>query len=133
MNRKDIILIISILIMGISGMLLIQAMDNENSGKTATILVNNQVVKKIPIDNIEEVKAFSFKFGDNIGYLDVKDGAVSMREMDKKVCPKKICSDTGWISKSYESIVCLPNRIAVNIENGETGKEDSNLADEVSY
>ncbi|WP_282433973.1 NusG domain II-containing protein [Desulfosporosinus lacus] len=32
------------------------------------------------------------------------------------MCPKSICSDTGWIETAYQSIVCLPNQITVRIE-----------------
>lgn len=36
--------------------------------------------------------------------------------MDKRICPRKICSETGWIDKQYQNIVCLPNKILVKIE-----------------
>jgi hypothetical protein len=36
--------------------------------------------------------------------------------MDKKICPNAICSDTGWISKPYQTIVCLPNHIVLSLE-----------------
>lgn len=39
-----------------------------------------------------------------------------MQKMNKEICPRGICSDMGWISKTYESIVCLPNSIVVSIE-----------------
>ena len=89
-------------------------------------------MSRISIDNSAELKTVSFKFGENTGYLDIKDGAVKMREMDIKICPEKVCSETGWISKSYETIVCLPNRIVVSIENGEANKGNDNLVDSVA-
>ncbi len=55
-----------------------------------------------------------------------------MEEMDLKICPEKVCSETGWISKSYETIVCLPNRIAVNIENREAVDVEDNLVDSIA-
>jgi len=42
-----------------------------------------------------------------------------MLEMSKETCPNSICSDTGWIDKIYQSIVCLPNNIIVTIESVE--------------
>ncbi len=41
---------------------------------------------------------------------------VRMIEMDREICPEAICSETGWIDNSYQSIVCLPNRIIVTTE-----------------
>ncbi|WP_242862126.1 NusG domain II-containing protein [Clostridium intestinale] len=55
-------------------------------------------------------------FNNNTGYIEVKDGKVRMLEMSKEICPNSICSDTGWIDKIYQSIVCLPNNIIVTIE-----------------
>lgn len=133
MTRKDMILIASVLIIGISGMLAMRAMNSENSDKTAVVYIDNQEVKRIPIGEVENEKAISFEFGGNIGYLDIKEGAVRMKEMDLELCPEKICSDTGWISESYETIVCLPNRIAVNIDNGETIDGNSNTVDDVAF
>lgn len=52
-----------------------------------------------------------------------------MKEMDKRVCPQKVCSLTGWISKKYKSIVCLPNQITVSIEY----ITNNNNLDEIAY
>ncbi|HYE09066.1 MAG TPA: NusG domain II-containing protein [Patescibacteria group bacterium] len=131
-KRNDIILIISILLISILGIFAIRMMDKEYNIKTAVITIDGSEVSRVSIADTAEEKTISFKFGDHLGYLEVKDGAVRVIEMDKKVCPEGICSDTGWISKSYETIVCLPNRIAVYIENGEAANEDSNLVDSVS-
>ena len=131
-KRNDIILIVSILLISILGIFAIRMMNKEYDSKTAVITIDGSVIARIPIDNTAEEKTVSFKFGDNLGNLDIKDGAVRIKEMDIKICPEKICSETGWISKSYETIVCLPNRIAVNIENREADKEDNNLVDDVS-
>ena len=33
--------------------------------------------------------------------------------LSRELCPRGICSHTGWISRDYQSIVCVPNRIIV--------------------
>ena len=36
-------------------------------------------------------------------------------------CPNRFCEHTGWISKAYQSAVCLPNHVIVKIvSNSET-------------
>lgn len=51
-----------------------------------------------------------------------------MLEMDRKICPDAICSDTGWIRKKYQSIVCLPNKIVVRFQ-----QEQEDEVDIISY
>jgi len=36
--------------------------------------------------------------------------------MLEALCPNLQCVHQGWISKSYQSIVCLPNKMIVTIE-----------------
>ncbi len=36
-----------------------------------------------------------------------------MLPLSRELCPRGICSHTGWISRNYQSIVCVPNRIIV--------------------
>ena len=46
----------------------------------------------------------------------VKNHAVSVSYAD---CPDKICKNHKSISKSGETIVCLPNKVTVTVEGGE--------------
>ncbi len=90
----------------------------------AVIQINGEVIEKIQYSKNSELIAYSFKFGDEIGEIEIKDGRVRMKAMDKSICPEGICSDTGWIEGSYESIVCLPNKIIVTLEKVEESTLD---------
>ena len=50
--------------------------------------------------------------------VEIKDGKVSVTEAS---CKNQVCVRHGAISRTGESIVCLPNRLVVRIENGEEG------------
>lgn len=65
--------------------------------------------------NVNESKEIIFDFDGHQGVLHFKDGKIKMETMDIDLCPKQICSKTGWIEFNYESIVCLPNKIIVTI------------------
>ena len=51
----------------------------------------------------------------------IKGGEVYVSEAS---CKNRICVKRGHISKAGESIVCLPNRLVVRIENSEGGGYD---------
>ena len=59
---------------------------------------------------------------DYYNVVEIKDGKVSVTEAS---CKNQVCVRHGAISRSGESIVCLPNRLVVRIENGEGGGYDS--------
>ncbi len=45
--------------------------------------------------------------------IEVKNGSVRVLHSD---CPHKICVHTGRINSSAQTIVCIPNRILIEIE-----------------
>jgi hypothetical protein len=97
-----------------AGIVILSGFNKQNNN--IVIKVDNKVVKQVPLTKVNSSKTYDFKFKNNTGYIEVKDGKVRMLLMDKKICPNSICSDTGWISKSYQTIVCLPNSIIVTLE-----------------
>lgn len=86
------------------------------ASNTAIIQENGKTIEKVVFENDEELREIQFSFKDQVGVLEIQNGKVRMREMDKAICPEGICSNTGWISKPYESIICLPNKIVVSVE-----------------
>ena len=45
--------------------------------------------------------------------VEVKDGRLRVKESD---CPRRICLHTGWIQHPGETIVCVPNKMVIEIE-----------------
>ncbi len=45
--------------------------------------------------------------------ITIKDGKVAVTEAD---CPDGLCMNTGFISTSDQSIICLPHKLVVSIE-----------------
>ncbi|UZQ48927.1 NusG domain II-containing protein [Clostridium kluyveri] len=112
----DKIVIIVLLILSILPTGIVMLVKSNKGNSNIVIKVDNKVAKNIPLNKTSKSKTYKFEFKSNIGYLEVKDGKVRMLEMDNEICPNAICSDTGWIDKGYQSIVCLPNNIIVTIE-----------------
>lgn len=94
--------------------------------KYLTVQVNNELVLEHSFDEQTE-EVVNFSFGDNHEHeavLEIKGGAVRMLPLDKGLCPQGICSHMGWISKNYQSIVCVPNRIVVSFSDKNLGAVD---------
>lgn len=56
--------------------------------------------------------------------LEVDDGAVRLQDMEG-LCPRQICSHTGWIRKQGESILCVPNKLLIRILGAEGESVDA--------
>ncbi|MGN0721820.1 MAG: NusG domain II-containing protein, partial [Anaerovoracaceae bacterium] len=52
-------------------------------------------------------------------HITIKDGQVSM---SYSTCRNQVCVNTGAISQTKDAIVCLPNRVVVEIISSEEGK-----------
>ncbi|MEW6087578.1 MAG: NusG domain II-containing protein [bacterium] len=48
------------------------------------------------------------------GWLKIEISGRKVRVLDSS-CPNKLCVNSGWINKSGESIICLPNRVVIKI------------------
>lgn len=103
MKKGDIIIIISVslaLVISIAGLIIFS-----KQGSTVTIKQNNEIVYSESIGK------------DNTVTLDgntviIEDGFVYMLNAS---CKNQVCVNTGKISKKGESIICLPNKVTVEI------------------
>lgn len=77
-------------------------------GKSAVIIVDGREIAHLSLD--EDI-VFWVKDKNKI---EVKDGEVFMSYAE---CPDNLCIKQGRISETGKSIVCLPNRLTVRIEN----------------
>ena len=90
-------------------------------GSVAVIEQKGAVIAELPLD---ENTVFEVKDGGRVtNVVEVKDGAISVTKAD---CPDKICQNHRAVSKSGESIICLPNRVIVTVR-GE-GREVDGVA-----
>ena len=117
MKKKDFILIlIIVLIIGIS--LGINYFVNTKKGEKIEIYVDNKLYKTYNIDDEDEIKIKS-KEGYNI--VKIHDGGA---EITKASCPDKVCIHQGFITKSNQNIVCLPNKVHIKIVSNDNNEED---------
>lgn len=111
MKKGDICLII------IAVIFLVLWLVPKDGGGEAKVYVNGKLKTQLSLDKDCEFTVES-KFGKNT--VTVKDGNIYISHAD---CPDKLCQK-GKITSSGESIVCLPNRLSIVIENTKKSKTD---------
>lgn len=89
-------------------------------GAEVLIMVDGDVYGTYPLETDQEVPIMID--GKMANLLVIKDGAADVTEAD---CPDKLCVHQRAISKSNETIVCLPNKVVVQITGGEESGLDS--------
>ena len=109
--RNDIILIGVILAAALIGFLCFRF--TQRDGQTVNVLVDGKVKYTFSLEDTVEKEILSGKNNQNKNVLVIENGKANMKSAS---CPDKICVDHRKISKSGETIVCLPNRVVVEIE-----------------
>lgn len=113
-TKKDLILLFVVLLAGVVGIIL---MNSADKGKSAEIIVDGKITEIILLDDTYEKQV-------NGVVVCCENGEIFIKESN---CPDKVCMRSGRISKSGESIICAPNRVAVKID----GKK-GNLPDAIT-
>lgn len=82
----------------------------KKQGETVIIKVDGTVVKQLALNSDTELDITGYQGG--INHIVIQDHTVYMSYAD---CPDVLCVHTGKISKTGETIVCLPHRVVVEI------------------
>lgn len=69
-------------------------------------------------DRVETVQTGELHF-----QIRLKNGKIAITDID---CPDKICVKTGYIGKTGQSIVCLPNKVIIKTY-GKTDEGDADI------
>lgn len=111
MNKNDRILIGIISIICISFLILFTQLEPKGE-KVAVVYFQNERILTIDL-TLHEKKEYQVNGKNGMVRIEVDDDKIRVIEEES---PLHICSKQGYISKSTESIVCLPNKIVIQIE-----------------
>lgn len=120
MTKWDKLLIILIAAISLASMGFIKNKATNVGEKYISVQVNGEEIKKIIFDKkiIGKTIPIETEFGYNL--IEIGDQRVRVIEAD---CPDQIDVKQGYISQPHELIVCLPNRLVVEIIGGEDDDE----------
>ena len=114
--KNDIILVsvvIGVILLAILGILLFR-----KEGNTVKVTVDGKTFGEYSL-NVDRTVEIKSEFGSNL--LVIKDGKAYVEQAS---CPDGICSSHQPISYDGESIICLPNKVVVLIDDQNTNQPD---------
>ena len=92
---------------------------NDAGALTAVITVDGAEIERIPLKNFPDGER-TYSGGGYALRLALSPEGVRVEEAD---CPTQDCVHTGTITRSGQSIVCLPARIIIRLEGGTADKD----------
>ena len=95
-------------------------------GTTANIYLDGNCIRSIDLSSVVEGYSFEVEGPCGMNRITVEHGRICVERGD---CPDQICVHQGWISNSAAPIVCLPNKLVVQVVGG---GEQNNQLDGVS-
>jgi hypothetical protein len=114
-------IVIVLLVTGLSAFLIFTGVAGAKGGSLRVrVIVNGKEDRALPLDQDKDFTVNGFQ-GES--QVEISGGRVRMVD---SACPDKLCVRTGWISKPGESIICLPNRVVLEITSGNGGPDAVN-------
>lgn len=94
----------------------------KNKGSTAVITLNGEVLCEIDLDSVQEPYTIEVH-GECENTVYVEKGGIKVLSA---TCPDKVCVNRGILSSQDPSpIVCLPNRLVIELKN--SGSQDADI------
>lgn len=110
-QKNDLLLVLAVLLLagGIWGYTLL----TRRAGGRAVVTVDGVEAASFPL-SVDRTWTWTGDAGSNT--LVISGGAVSVADAD---CPDQLCVRQGAIRYTGESIVCLPHRLVVTVDDGD--------------
>lgn len=120
MKKKDFILIGGVLLLALVSWLLFKGagLFGKSGNQQLTVTVAGEVYGTYPLNENQTIE-----IGET-NICRIQDGQVTMIQAD---CPDHLCLRQGPIDSKGETIVCLPNRVVLEISAGEAGDREQEL------
>ena len=107
-NKFWIGIIGAIVLMSVAAMIVLHVM--QKSGDEALVYQDGKLIYTLPLNQDRTITIYAPNGGYNV--VEVKDGTVRVSEAS---CPDQICVKHGPTTKTADPIVCLPNKLVVQI------------------
>lgn len=119
MKKGDIIVIFTLIVVFCLSFIYISNSFITTGDKYISVQVNGEEIKQITFGNEKKVYPIRTSFGLNI--LEVDNESVRVIEAS---CPDKLDVKFGKIDKVGQAIICMPNRLVIQIKSRKTNDLD---------
>ena len=126
LTKGDKYLMVFIVIISLVSLIYVKNSAFNYKEKYISIQIDGEEIKKIIFDKKLVGKTIPIKTEYGYNLIEIGDGEVRVIEAD---CPDKLDVKQGYISKTGEVIVCLPNRLVIEIK----GVDDERDIDYISH
>lgn len=109
-KKADIILFVILVVLSV--VLSVAVAFGSVDGSQVVVTVAGEPYGTYRLNQDQEV---TVKQRNHVNKFIIKGGKVQMMESD---CKNKICIHDGAISKTHQTLVCLPNRVVIEIKGG---------------
>ena len=113
MTKGDRALIVVVVILTLISLGFIKRQAFCDQNKFVSIQVNGKEIKKIIFDKNIVGKQIPIESQYGFNLIEIGDEKIRVIEAD---CPDKVDVKQGYISKIGETIICLPNRMVIEIK-----------------
>lgn len=126
MTKADKLLIFLVFLVAIGTSFYFKNSVSTDGETYVSIQVEGKEVEKIIFDKAVVGRTMKIKTDYGFAEVEIGDGEVWL---NSSTCPDQLCIKSGKISRSGEMLVCLPNKIVVEVKNN----NDGNKIDIVNY
>jgi hypothetical protein len=112
MTKNDYILILILILISCS-LLIIKQFMLSPAVEMVEARMNGKIILQVPLDSKEH--KYVLKLPGGRAGLEVKGRAARLFRIDK-FCPNEICIKTGWIRNAGEKIICVPNKLVIELK-----------------
>jgi len=110
-TRFWVLVIAALLALSVAGMLLFMG----GRGGDAAVYQDGKLLRTIDLMSVTEPYTFTVEGPAGTNTVEVERGRIRVSHAD---CPDQVCVRQGWISTGAALIVCLPNKLVIQIADG---------------
>lgn len=121
LKKADYLITIGLLIISLLMSFFISKLNTNKTGQYIRIEQDSKLLGEYPLNKDREIE---LKNNNHYNKVIIKDGAAYMQESN---CRDQICVHMAKISKDGQTIICLPNRVFVEVVDPDDNKKDESI------